>query len=151
MSALDEIKSEIKTIAESVSGIGTVYERLVYAKDQAQVKELFVKDTAEGGPINCLMFRQVKRIADAETRNGNELLIDRTWKFVLIYGYNKETNSEETFDNLSETLCKTFNANPDLNGKVNEHSYFNMSNKTDNMYHSVLCHWAEFEMITNSN
>ncbi len=149
MSALDEIKSEIKTIAESVSGIGNVYERLVYAKDHAQVKELFVKDNAEG-EINCLMFRQVKRIADAETRNGNEILINRTWKFVLIYGYNKETNSEETFDNLSETLCKTFNANPDLNGKVNEHSYFNMTNKTDNMYHNVLCHWAEFEMETKA-
>lgn len=150
MSALDEIKSEIKTIAESVSGIGKVYERLVYAKDQAQVKELFVKDNAEGGEINCLMFRQVKRTADIDIRGGSELIAERAWKFVLIYGYNKEANSEETFDNLCETLCKTFNSNPDLNGKVNEHSWLNMTNKTDNMYHNVLCHWAEFEMETTA-
>jgi hypothetical protein len=144
MSELNEIKSAIKEIAESVTGVGVVYDHLIYAKDRNQHKELFVRD----GVLNCLMFRQIKRMADPETRTGNEVLVERTWKFVLIYGYNNENKSEEVFDNICEQLCKTFNANYELNGKVNEHSYLDMINKTDYSYHNVLCHRAEFEMTT---
>jgi hypothetical protein len=144
MAEFNEIKSTIKEISESVAGIGVVYDRLVYAKDHNQLKELFVRD----GILNCLMFRQIKRTADPETRTGNEVLVERTWKFVLLFGYNNENKSEEVFDNICELLCKTFNANCDLNGKVNEHSYLDMTNKTDYSYHNVLCHRAEFEMIT---
>jgi hypothetical protein len=144
MAELNEIKSAIKEIAQSVNGIGVVYERLIYAKDHNQLKELFVKE----GVLNCLMFRQVKRTADPDSRTGNEVLVDRTWKFVLLYAYNYENKSEEILDDICEQLCKRFNANCDLNGKVNEHSYFDMTNKTDYSYHNVLCHRAEFEMIT---
>jgi hypothetical protein len=144
MAELNEIKSAIKQITETILEIGFVYERLVYAKDQNQLKELFVKD----GVLNCLMFRQVMRTASNETRSGNEVLIDRTWKFVLFYCYNKDNNSEQAFDNLCENLCKIFNANHDLNGSVNEHTWLDMTNKTDYSYHNVLCHRAEFEMVT---
>ena len=144
MAELNDIKSAIKQIAETILEIGIVYERLVYAKDHNQLKELFVKDSV----LNCLMFRQVKRTASNETRSANEVLIDRTWKFVLFYGYNKDNNSEQAFDNLCENLCKTFNVNHDLNGTVNEHTWLDMTNKTDYSYHNVLCHRAEFEMVT---
>lgn len=144
MAELNDIKTAIKSIAESILEIGIVYDRLVYAKDHNQLKELFVKD----GVLNCLMFRQVKRNALNETRSANELLIDRTWKFVLFFGYNKDNDSEQVFDNLCENLCKTFNANNDLNSTVNEHTWLDMTNKTEYSYHNVLCHRAEFEMVT---
>ncbi len=144
MAELDNIKSAIKEIASSVPGTGNIYDSMIYASDQKQLKDLFVSN----GVLNCLMFRQVKRIADMNIRDSNEVLIDRTWKFVLVYGYSKENESERKFDNLCETLCKVFNSEPDLNGTVNEHSFMNMANKTDYTYHNVLCHRAEFEMTT---
>lgn len=144
MAELEEIKSAVKEIALSISGIGKVYDRIVYASDQNQLKELFVSN----GVLNCLMFRQVKRIADTESRESNEVLIDRLWKFVLLYSYSKENESERKFDDLCESICKTFNSNSSINDTVNEHSFMDMVNKTDYTYHNVLCHRAEFEMTT---
>ena len=141
---LDDIKNEIKIITESVSGIGKVFDRMVYAKDQAQLKELFVKD----GVLNTLMFRSRTRTASGAEGTTRELYIERVWAFKLIYGYNYETSSEKNFDNLCSELCKTFNNNYTLNGKVRKHTFLDIKNKYDAEYHGVIAHFAEMEMTT---
>jgi hypothetical protein len=145
MSALDEIKSEIKSISEGISGVGKIYDRIVYAKDQAQLKEMFTKD----GVLNTLMFRQVKRVTDSSFEHYDEVMVERTWEFSLLYAYNKENNSEQLFDELCENLCEVFNSNENLNGKVNERvGFMDMVEKEDISYHNVLCHSAKFIMVT---
>jgi hypothetical protein len=141
---LDDIKNEIKKIAESVRGIGNVYDRMVYAKDQAQLKELFVKN----GALNTLMFRSKTRTATGAEGQTKELFVKRTWVFKLIYGYNYESNSEKSFDDLCTELCTTFNSNYTLNGKVRKHTYLDIKNKYDAEYHGVIAHFGEFEFIT---
>jgi hypothetical protein len=139
---LNEIKSEIKNIAESVTGIGNIYDRMVYAKDQAQLKELFVKN----GTLNTLMFRSKTRTASGAEGNSKELYISRKWFFKLVYGYNYEHNSENSFDNLCTELCSAFNCNYTLNGKVRKHTFLDIKNKYDAEYHGVIAHFAEMEM-----
>lgn len=141
---LNDIKNEIKNIVESVTGIGNVYDRMVYAKDQAQLKELFVKD----GVLNALMFRSKTRTAGGAEGNMKELYVTRTWTFKLIYGYNYENDSEKSFDDLCTELCKAFNNNYTLNGKVRKHSFLDIKNKYDAEYHGVIAHFGQMEMET---
>lgn len=141
---LDDIKNEIKSIAQSVSGIGKVYDRMVYAKDQAQLKELFVKD----GVLNALMFRCKTRTASGAEGQTKELYIKRTWLFKLVYGYNFENNSEKNFDTLCSEICISFNSNFTLNGKVRKHTYLNIKNKYDAEYHGVIAHFGELDFTT---
>jgi hypothetical protein len=146
MASLEEIKSEIKNIAESVPGIGKVYDRMVYAKDQHQLKELFVKDRV----INTLMFKNRSRTAEGNESKSKEIYVKRQWFMKLIYSYSYETGSENTFDRLCEDICRTFNDKYTLNGKVMKHTYLNVTMKYDAEYHGVISHYAEMEMTTYS-
>ena len=144
MTKLEEVKTEIKNIAGCVPGIGKVYDRMVYAKDQQQLKELFAQD----GFINTLMFKNRTRTADGTESKAKEAYVKRLWILKLIYSYNYDICSEQAFDTLCENLCGTFNNNYTLNQTVLRHSFLNVTMKYDAEYHGIISHYAEMEMTT---
>lgn len=144
MTKLEEIKVEIKNIAESITGIGKVYDRMVYAKDQQQLKEMFAQD----GVINTLMFKNRTRTAEGTESKAKEAYVKRLWILKLIYSYNYDNCSEQAFDTLCENLCSIFNDNYTLNRTVLKHSFLNVTMKYDAEYHGVISHYAEMEMTT---
>jgi hypothetical protein len=146
MPALDEIKQQIKAITESVTGIGKVYDRFVYAFDTKQLKDLF----SDNGRINTFMFRYTVREPGGGEGNENELFVRRLWKFRFIYGYNFNDDSEKEFDSLCEKICETFNSNFFLNGSARRHSFMEIKDRYDSEYHGVLVHNAEMEMETEN-
>jgi hypothetical protein len=143
---LKEIKSAIKEIAGSVEGIGNVYERYLYPFDLKQLKDFFESN----GKINTLMFRFTQRESNSGEGFVSELYVRRLWKFRLVYGYNYNNDSENSFDELCEAICKSFNSNLSLNGFVRKHTLLNVTDKYDSEYHGVLVHNAEMEMETES-
>lgn len=144
MQTLNEIKSNMKEIAESVSGIGKVYDRFLYAFDVKQVTDFF----AVNGSVNTLMFREIERTSEGGEGISGEIGVRRLWQFRFICGYNYENNSEANFDNLCEEICKTFNSENCINS-VPRSSFMNITNRYDSEYHGILVHNAEMEMETN--
>jgi hypothetical protein len=144
MKTLNELKKNIKGIAESVRGIGKVYDRYLYAFDTKQVKDFFSNDSS----VNALMFREAERISDGGEGILNEFEVKRLWQFRFIYGYSYENNSEDNFDNICEELCKTYNSENFINS-ISRCSFLNIVKKYDSEYHGILVHNAEMEMETN--
>ncbi len=144
MRTLNEIKQNIKETAESVKGIGKVYDRFIYAFDAKQVKDLFASDHK----INVLMFRFIEREAEGGESILTEINARRTWKFRLVIGYNFENNSEKTLDDLCENICNVFNSDSLLNSCINKKTFLNITDKYDSEYNGILVHNAEMEMET---
>ena len=139
---LNELKQNIKAAAENVTGIGKVYDRFVYAFDEKQLKELFVSNDK----VNVLMFRNTEREPDCGEGLESELFVKRLWKFRLICGYNYDDNSENSFNNLCESICQIFNSDSAVN--IRRSSFMKVTDKYDSEYHGVLVHNAEMEMET---
>ncbi len=144
MATLDDIKAQIKSIAESVTGIGIVYTQSPNIILWDKLKEKFVKNDR----INVLLIEHKTRQSETDESN-HEVSKVRKWQFRLIYGYSFDDNSEKDFDNLIDALCDKFNADADLNKKVHDHSLLEMTQpKNIVMVTDVLCHDAILELIT---
>lgn len=145
---LETIKSAIKAIAESVNGIGKVYDTMLYAKSTKEVQDLFSINEV----INTLMFRESSTMeAENEkfsSRGHSTVIWIREWKFILIYGYNSEQGSGLAVETLKENLLNKFNTNKTFSGAIMDHSKLSMDQFIEFPYHSIMCHFMEFKMST---
>lgn len=143
MAVLGDITDAIKVIAESVGGIGKVYDQFIQIKNSKDFKEYATSDDI----TNLLWFTQVPRnVSNAE---GFLLeTVERTFVFVAYYRYSAEDNSDKQFREMLENLVNAFNANETLNDTVSSHYKMDILTNQPAMFVDVLVHLAILELKT---
>jgi hypothetical protein len=144
MSTLDGIKAEIKSIAESVTGIGNIFEQVPAVSKWDEVLKEFIVD----GKLNILLFTKNVRNPQNIDEHLERSQLQHKWIFKYFYSSNSSEESEKTFDNICELICNTFDTNKRLNNAVNRKMPMSQPMKQYVMITNILCHYAEFELIT---
>jgi hypothetical protein len=138
---LNNIRKELKSILESVEGIGKVYDFYRYENNLSDVIKLFKVDKDYKGA----MFRTVSRTDDVKDDDD-----ERTRKFEILI-IRQVNDSEETMkqiENLVEDICEEINANQDLNGSVREHNNVQVTGIDERYVSEILCHQAILSLET---
>lgn len=144
MASLDDIKSAIKTIAESITDIGNVYDQVPPVNKWDEVLKNFISDNK----LKILLFTKTIRNPQVISEQLSSFRIQHKWTFKYIYSSNVANESEKTFDNLCELICNTINANERLNNTIKRKDPISQPNKRYAMVCGILCHYAEFELTT---
>ena len=143
-SNLDNIRTEIKNILNSVPGTGLIYDELILAKTEDEFKKKFVKDDK----INVVMFFQAPRKVVKIYEGWEEEEVERTFVFTHYYGVKTDENSGKRTEDYLESVINAFNSNSDLNGAVKEHSKMDLMILTPATFGNTLVHLAMLEITT---
>ncbi len=147
------IRAQIKTILESVSGIGVVHNYERYTNDWNTLLSLF-KPTAQS-VINACM---ISRTSTAE-RIITLGQVDRAHAFLIriLYSHDDASASEITFQALLEAIQTAFRTKLDLNGTCDNTSPefgemagvsgLQISKVEVRMFGSVFCHYPELKIV----
>jgi len=143
MTALQNIRTQLKAILKDISGIGNIYPYYRYKKnDWNETLKLFKL----GSDFKGVMFRQVSRKDPVDDDNND---ITRKWEFTMLRQVNDEQQTALQFEDLIEVVCETFNnENQDLNNSVREHNNLQLIDITEQMIGDVLCHQAVLNLET---
>ncbi|NOS85235.1 MAG: hypothetical protein HOP31_08860 [Ignavibacteria bacterium] len=147
MPSIDEIRTAIKSIAETVPNIGEVYDQMPHVKMWDEVFQNLVTDNV----LKVFFFTKLTRTPKAITESYQSWDKEHKWICKYIYSSNAENESDKTFDNLCESICAAFDKSGKLNGKAKKLFPMAQINKGYVMTCKVLCHYAEFELITTIN
>ena len=110
-------RSAIKTLLESVSGIGRVHSHKQYSSDWASYKDKFIKNSkVNEWEIQRESFSKESR--GSQARSGK--VKDKTDVFVIrgFYAFTSKPSSEEAFDLLIDLITDEFIQDRDLGGAV---------------------------------
>ncbi len=153
MSAVADIREQIKTILRGVSGIGVVHDYNRLAVDWNKVLSRF--QDAEG-KINTCMFAREKMIKRLVT--GGEGPKERGHVFVCrcIMGLNDAQETGILFDELLTAIEERFESYDTLNGAcmtctpgwgpMAGQTGMNVDSIEERMFGNVLCHYAELRI-----
>lgn len=135
------VETEIKTILQTVSGIGKIYDGYVNVVTEKEVNErLKFKDK-----INSIFFIETADIPESQ-ESFYLKETKRTFRFALYYGYNLDKNSTSIVKTLKNSIMDAFNSNETLNDSVTEHDNLRMLDNIFVSFTSILCHLIIFEM-----
>jgi len=109
----EAIIAQIKTVLESVSGVGTVHDYDRYSLSLGAYVEL-MKD--ENGDVNGWTIEPEEGAGELETVAQYQL--SHRFRIIGVYALNDEDESSKTFRALVRSIMLTFAANPTLNGAV---------------------------------
>ena len=140
--SLSTVRAKMKTVIESVSGIGQVHDYKRYVHDWASYKELFAKNQK----INTWEIQRVHTESDPFGGSGGRE--DRMHNFVVrgFYAVSDDLASEKTFHELADLIIDAFRNKPDLDGVANILNFPITADFTDTMFGGVLCHVAEINI-----
>lgn len=133
------IRGAIKTVLESVTGIGIVHDRKREARDWKSLLDLFRYNEEFQG----IEFQQ----KSFEVNSDEDRLITRKWNFTLLKQFNDSENSEYIFDDLIESIFNKFQ-DSNLGNQIIEHTSIKLIDKFEDEISDVLCHVAILELIT---
>lgn len=106
------IRAEIKTIMESVTGIGAVFDKELFNRSLGDFFELLTKD----GKINGWMIGPSS--VESELLNVAGMQGWRTFPISGLMEMDNENDSQTVFQALCESIRRTFAQNITLNGKA---------------------------------
>jgi len=134
--SLSTVRTKMKTVIESVSGIGQVYDYQRYTHDWASYKDLFQKSSK----INTWDIMRIKNTSDPYGGSGGRE--DRTHDFIVrgFYAVSDELASEKTFQALTDLVIDAFRNKPDLDGVANILNFPITADFDNQMFGGVLCH-----------
>lgn len=145
---LDDIRTAITQIINTVDGAGKVIHGIVYLTSQVEINQL-MKD----GIINAVGFIQNGKTADAD--EGFDLEdCRRRFFFVYYYEHRNQTpqanvNSFKTVETFAEKLMNAFNENETLNDTVTTHNKLKLtSNNLVSSFTNKLIHLLTFDLET---
>jgi len=137
---LTAIRAEIKTIIESVSGIGIVHEYLRWSAKYDTFLNLFKDDSDK---INGCMITRHKTEEDAVS-GGRQSERNHNIKIICIYGLKDGDASELYFqDTIIEEICAALRAQKTLNNRTAALGVPQVDIVEPRKFGSVLCHYAE--------
>ena len=143
--SLSTIRTEIKTILETISNVDNVHDYKRYTHSWADYKELFV----ENSKVNTWEIVRESFESFVEASNN----VNRTrHNFVIrgFYAVQDETASEKIFQDIVEEIRVIFRDKPRLNDKA-ELVFFSPDNPFTGAFSydylgAVLCHIAELRL-----
>lgn len=153
MADLATIRAAIKTKMLTVPNIGVVHDYERYAKRESEFRALF-EDAGE--ILGWFFYRDNTAELDGDTGEVRRI---HEWQFFGFKGLSDSAASAKSFQDLVETLCATFRADPTLGGVVDDNK--NMAQafgpvglQVDAietvMFASVLCHRARLRLVTET-
>jgi hypothetical protein len=133
--ALSTIRAEMKSILESVSGIGQVHDYQRYSKEWSTYKDVF----ESSDKIN---FVQIVRTGFSRIVHGSNSTERVTHAFVLegAYGLKDDDASAKVVDDLVESISQVFRDKPRLNNTAEVVQYPISGDIFIGMFGNVLCH-----------
>jgi len=147
MAELSTIRAAIVAVMQGVDGIGIVHDRERWAKNDVQLRELYVQD----GRLLGWWLRRVR------TREASPALglydVTHEWRIRGVLGFEDAGASELTLDDLVEALRDAFRADETLGGVVVSHtdrdqSGLQVESAGPVMFAGVLCHGVTCSLIT---
>lgn len=111
--SLDTIRTEIKTLLETVTGIGKVHDYERYTHDWKQYTKFFTKnDKVNVWQIERLSFTRYVHATTGPTAGAERVIHN----FIIrgFYGLSDNLASEKTFQDLVEVVCQKFRGYPNL-------------------------------------
>ncbi len=149
MTALQNIRTQLKAILETVSGIGKVYSYYRYKKNNFNES---IKLFKVGMDYKGIMFRQISCSQPVDDNEDGEKV--RKWEFTMLRQVNDEKQSGVLYEDQIELLLSTFNEfsdeneNDSLNNSVKEHNNLQLDDCSEVFYGDILCHRAILTMET---
>jgi hypothetical protein len=142
---LSEIKSEIKTIMNSVDDVYNIYSERSYIKEANSFLNLFQAENILGDKFITAWF--IKRISTSEKDfSTKENMREHS---ILISGYlsiDENNNSSKTFETTIENICLAFRENNNLNGKCLKTLPIQVEKIEEKYLGSIYCHYAELKI-----
>ena len=140
--SLSTVRTKVKAVIETVSGIGTVYDYKRYVHDWASYKELFAKDQK----INTWEIQRTHVESDPYGGTGGRE--DRMHVFTIrgFYAVSDDLASEKTFQDLADLVIDAFRNKPKLDGVTNILNFPITGDFTEAMFGGVLCHVVEIHL-----
>lgn len=138
--SLTAIRTDIKTIVESVTGIGTVHEYLRWSNTYDSFLNLF-KDASD--KINGCMITRFKTGEDAA---GGGRMSNRDYgiKIICLYGLKDSDASELIFqDTIVEGICTALKNYKTINNRAATLGLPQVEIVEPRKFGNVLCHYAE--------
>jgi hypothetical protein len=146
------VRARIKTILESVSNVGNVYDYERWAADWTTYLDLF-KTTISGSQvirgwtITCQSFRPV----ELTTIGDQQINREYTYKIRGYFGLDDANASEKAAMLIAEDVCEALDADTTLHGASyygpGEHPMAELTIFEPRAYGDVLCHYAEITQV----
>lgn len=141
--SLTNIRSQIKTKLQAISGVENVYDFKRYCSDWATYKDLFIKDSrVNTWEIERKSFSKVARGGSGDVEDNNHNFIIRGF-----YSTKDSLATEKTFQDLVETICSSFLNDPTLSGKAKIVHIPITGEFSTGKLGEVLCHIIEISII----
>lgn len=147
--SLDTVRTEMKAVIETATGIGKVHDFERYTRDWRQYERLFTKEQRVNvWQIERPSFTRFVHASKGPT-NGVERVI-HNFTIRGFYAIFDQFESEKTFQDIIESICQAFRNKPDLNGKAEMIKISPDSPVTGSITKeflgAVLCHMAEINI-----
>jgi hypothetical protein len=139
------IRAQLKTLLQTVSGIGQVYDYKRYSADWGSYKQLFTKNSrVNEWEIQRTGFTVEPRGSQAAAGKVKDL----THTFILrgFYGFQDEPSSEKDFDTLVDAISDLFITHQDIDQTAEIINIPVVGQITFQMFGDVLCHVIEIQV-----
>jgi hypothetical protein len=143
---LSEIKSEIKTIMNSVDDVYNVYTERNYIKEPNSFLNLFQAENILGDKFITAWF--IRRISTMEKDfSTRENLREHTLILSGYLGIDENNNSSRNFETIIENICLAFREKDNLNNKCIKSTPVQVEKIEEKYLGSIFCHYAELKII----
>lgn len=149
--SLSLIRTEYKTILETVANIGIVHDYARLATDWKKFLEFFKTNI---GGVEMIRGWEISRESSPEEEDfisgvSPNAIVDRS-HVMLIRGYaglQDASATEKTFQDLIEAILTTFRPLHTLNGQAIKTRRMRVDLVTEREFGGVLCHYAELRQL----
>jgi len=142
---LSTARDQIKTTLEGVSGIGVVHKYERFAKEAPAYLTLF----KTGGVINGWTITRESTTPMPDDDGDVSHTFFRAYSIIIrgYYSLDDSAETEVTFQNLIESICDTFDADPTISGTVKEAEPIEVRSVGHRMFGNVLVHYCELALV----
>lgn len=149
---VQQIRDKIKTMFQTVTGIGNVHTYERYLKDQSKLVSLY-KDATSGR----LLGWHIRKVATRENYiDISRWVVDHDWKIRGFMSLDDADATEQTFDTLIESIRDVFRDDPSLGGLIfstvieekNNQAGVQVEEAVPVLFAGVLCHSARLALTT---
>jgi hypothetical protein len=142
---LTTIRAQLKTLLESVTGIGRVYDYKRYSSDWGTYKQLFVKNSK----VNEWEIQRNALVVEPRGSQATAGKVKDTVHNLVIrgfYAFTDDPSSEKPFDTLVDSITDLFIRNQDLNGTAEIINIPITGEISFGQLGDVLCHVVEIKL-----
>ncbi len=134
------IRTQLKTILEGVSGIGVVHDYQRWDVEADNFQTLYVS----GGRIHVWSITRDQSTEGEEAQQQHV----RTHRIRItgVYSLDDSDATEKTFSDLMETICDTLRQNNDLNDAAESSGPPQVTRDDHTRFAGTLCHFGEITL-----